>query len=763
MPLQKLELRPGVNRESTSYANEGGYFAGDKIRFRSGFPEKIGGWSNITASVNTFKGVSRFLWNYVTSLSQDLLAVLTNQKVYIELGGAYNDITPSAGTVTLGTNPITTVSGSKLVTVSATAHGTSVGTYVTISGATAVGGITLSGSYEVVSIPTTDSFNVVAATAASSSATGGGAAVVVTYDIDAGPSTYTQGLGFGGPPWGYGTWGSNLPVGLAMRMWSGFNYGDDFVFAEREGNIYYWTRDTISWTRAVTLEAKANSTVKTITTATFASGATTIVVADATGINTGSVIAGSGIPTGAYVTTAWDGSASLTISAATTSSGTVTAVTASYAGDHVPSETLVVTDSPVNDFTICFGANPYDPTNFDTDFDPMLVRWSDQDNPFEWVPEVTNQSGEQKLSHGSYIVGATSTRQEILVWSDTAIFSMQYLGPPFVWGFNLLDMDTSLASQNAHITVNNVTYWMGTDKFYQYSGRVETLPCSLRQFVYSDINKAQLVQIMAGSNEAFNEVWWFYPSENSLVNDRYVVYNYLERVWYYGNLNRTAFSEHTTRGYPLLSFSVQNTYLDQAINDSQTTITLLNAAAYPAAGTIIIDSEHITYTGISGNTLTGCVRGYNGTTAASHVQYSTVTFEVPNQVMYHEIGVDDVSTNTPRPIEAYIETSDFDIQDGQSFGYVWRMLPDLNFIGSTASSPSVTLTVKPRQNSGSNYTAADAPTVTRTATIPVQQYTGQVYTRVRGRQMAFRVDSTELGVAWQMGAMRIDIRPDGRR
>ena len=763
MPLQKLELRPGVNREATSYANEGGYFAGDKIRFRSGYPEKIGGWQNITSNGNTYKGVARFLWNYVTSLSQNLLGVFTNQKIYVEFGGAYNDITPLAGTQTLGTDPIATTNGSKLITITAVGHGTAVGTYVDISGATAVAGITLSGSYEVLGIPSANTFTIASPTAANATTTGGGSSVVVTYDIDAGPATYTAGIGWGGPPWGQGAWGSNTAIGLPMRLWSGFNFGDDLVFAEREGTIYYWTRDTITWSRAVTLAAKANSTVKVATTAAFASGSTTLVVADATGINTGSVIAGSGIPTGAYVTSAWAGGVSLTISAATTDSSTLTDITASYAGRHVPNETFVVTDSPVNDFTICFGANPYDPTDFEAPFDPMLVRWTDQDNPVEWVPETTNQAGEQKLSHGSYIVAATSTRQEILVWTDTAIFSMQYLGPPFVWGFNLLDMDISMASQSSMITVNNVTYWMGTDKFYQYSGRVETLPCSLRQFVYSDINKEQFQQVIAGSNEAFNEVWWFYPSANSTVNDRYVIYNYLERVWYYGNLNRSAWSEHTTRGYPILAFSVQNSYLDQNVTDSQTSISLVNAYSYPSSGIVMLDSEQVYYAGISGNTLLNCVRGYNGTTAATHTAYTTASYEVTNQIMFHEIGVDDGSTTVAKPIAAYIETSDFDIQDGQSFGYVWRMLPDLNFTGSTADSPSVTLTVKPRQNSGSNYTAADQPTVTRTSTIPIQQYTGQVYTRIRGRQMAFRVDSADLGVAWQMGMMRIDIRPDGRR
>jgi hypothetical protein len=423
----------------------------------------------------------------------------------------------------------------------------------------------------------------------------------------------------------------------------------------------------------------------------------------------------------------------------------------------------MIIDSPVNDFVITCGSTPYDPTSFNTSFNPLLVRWSDQGNAYEFVPEVTNQSGEQSLSHGSYIVTAVNTRQEILIWTDTALFSMQYVGPPFVWSFSLLDQDVSIASPNSMLTVNNVVYWMGRDKFFMYSGRVETLPCTLRQFVFSDINYDQLDQVVAGANEGYNEIWWFYPSANSTVNDRYVIYNYLERIWYYGNINRTFWSEHSQRNNPFAAFSIQSAFLATAINSSVTTIALTDATTYPMSGTVQIDSEKITYAAKSGNTLTGCVRGAESTTAASHDQYSAVSYYVPNQIMLHEVGNDDQSVTPALPIEAFIETSDFDIQDGQSFGYVWRMLPDLNFTGSSASSPTVTLTVKPRQNSGSNYTTADQPPVTRTSVIPIQQYTGQVYTRVRGRQMAFRVDSTALGVAWQMGMMRIDVRPDGRR
>ena len=763
MPLQKLELRPGVNRESTSYANEGGFFAGDKIRFRSGYAEKIGGWQSINVNGSTFIGVCRMLWNWITTFSQNLLGLGTNQKVYVELGGTYHDITPLANSLNLSLNPFSVTSGSNLVTVTASVHGSTIGTYVNLSGATAVASLTLSGDYEIQSVPTANTFTIFASGTASSTTTGGGSLVIAKFDINAGPAIFTTTVGWGGPPWGQGGWGAATGTGTPMRLWSMFNYGDDFMFAQRNGEIYFWTLDVATWARAVTLETKANSEIKGATTATFASGVTSIVVADATGINTGSVISGTGIPSGTYVTTAWENGSTLTLSAATTTSLTASAISFSYAGRHVPNEVAYIISSPVNDFVISAGSTPYSPVDFDTTFDPLLVRWADQGNPYEWVPEVTNQSGEQKLSHGSYIVAAVNTRQEILVWTDTALFSMQYVGPPFVWSFNLLDQDVSIASPAAMLTVNNVVYWMGRDKFFMYSGRVETLPCTLRQFVYSDINYDQLDQVVAGANEGFNEVWWFYPSADSTVNNRYVIYNYLERVWYYGSMDRSAWSEHSQRNYPIACFSIQTSYLTTDINSSVTSIALINASSYPNSGTVTIGSEQITYASKDGNTLLGCVRGANSTTAASHSIYTMVPYLVPNQAMLHEVGNDDQSTSTPLPIEAYIESSDFDIQDGQNFGYVWRILPDLNFTGSTTESPTVTLTVKPRQNSGTNYTSADSPTVTRTATIPIQQYTGQVYTRVRGRQMAFRVDSTALGVAWQMGMMRIDVRPDGRR
>lgn len=762
MPLQKLQIRPGVNRETTNYSNEGGFFVSEKVRFRGGFAQKIGGWRNITSSASTFDGVCRYMWNYVTILSQNLLAVATNQKLYVELGGVYNDVTPIASTATLGSNPIATTNGSKLVTITATGHLTTPGTYISISGATAVGGLTISGEYEVIGVPSNNTYTIINSVAATSTATGGGASVVVEYYINSGPAVATSAIGWGGGPWGFGGYGSNQPIGLPMRLWSIVNYGDDLIFAEREGGIYYWTDDTTAWSRAVTLKAKINSVPKVATNASFTSGATTIVVDDATGINTGSVIVGTGIPVGAYVTTAWDGSTSLTISAATTAAGPA-AVTASYSGLQAPDESMLMNSSPVQDFFICFGSKPYNPVDFSTAFDPLLIRWSDQENPYEWVPEVTNQSGEQRITNGSVIMAAVSTRQEIIVLTDTAIYSMQYIGPPFVWGITLLDQDISVASQNSVISVNNSVYWMGVDKFFSYNGRVEALPCTLRQHVFSTLNRDQISQVMCGINEAFSEVWWFYPGTGSQVNSLYVAFNYQDGTWHYGSLNRTAFVQQTLRTNPMLAISVQNSYLSSDITSSDTLITLINASSYPSSGSVVIGNEVITYTGISGNSLTGCIRGTGGTVAASHSIYSFVGMKAPNQVAFHEIGWDDVSSGVAEPITAFIQTSDFDIGDGNNFSFVSRIIPDVKFLGSSTNTPAVTLSLYPHNYPGSAYGTSDDDIVQASAVLPVELYTEQVYTRIRGRQLALRVTSSGLGVAWQMGAMRLDIRADGRR
>ena len=474
MALQKLELRPGVNRESTTYANEGGFYAGDKIRFRSGFAEKLGGWINYSPG-NTFKGVVRSMWNWVSHVGSNLLGFGTNQKYYIENGGVYHDITPIRTTISLANNPFTTTSGSLLVSVAVTGHNATIGSYVTFSGVGGggvVNGITLNGEFEIVGAPDANTINIVGGTTASATGSGGGATVSAEFQLNAGNNVQSAGVGFGVVPWGAGGWGSASAAGLPLRLWSQDNLDQDLLFAPRYGDLYWWTYNIATYPRAVTLEATANGIVKTATTASALLGDTTITVVDPTGINPGAVVTGANIPAGTYVLISYDGSTSVPISAATTGALVNTPVTFSYSGKFVPNETLQVLTSSIGNFAIAFGSNPYDPGNFSSDFDPLLVRWSDADNPFEWVPAVTNQAGEQHLSNGSYIVQATNTRQEILIWTDAALFSMQYLGPPYVWGITLLMDNISIASPNSAVTVNNVTYWMGADKFYMYSGQI---------------------------------------------------------------------------------------------------------------------------------------------------------------------------------------------------------------------------------------------------------------------------------------------------
>jgi hypothetical protein len=650
--LQKLQFRPGLNREGTDYANEGGWYDGDKIRFRSGFPEKIGGWTRL--SNNTYLGTARSLWNWSTLANANLLGVGTSKKYYVEQGGDYYDVTPFSTIQTaLGAapGPFTATNGSATITVTDATYNPQVGDFLVFSGCASLGGnitaAVLNQEYEVATVPSPTTFTIQAKSpttglpvlANASDTAKGGATVTASWEVPIGLDLYIVGTGWGAPPWGAGGWGEGYTSGIGqqLRLWSNDNYGEQLFIAPRGGALYYWI--------------PAGET--------YPSGT------------------GGGLTTRAQ-------------SLATQSTA------AGYAGQFVPNQTNQVLSSAIQRFIFAMGANSYDPGDSETPFDPMLVRWSDQENPYEWVPDVTNQAGEFRLSNGSYIMQARATRQEILIWTDSAIYSMQYLGPPYVWGFQILMDNISVMSPNSMITVNNVTYWMGVDKFYMYSGRVETLPCSLRQYIFADINKDQAYQVFAGSNEAYNEVWWFYCSGTSTAVDKYVIYNYLDRVWYYGTMARTAWLDSGIRQYPM-------------------------AADYQ------------------------------------------------NLVLYQESSVDDVSGLTAVPINAYVQSSDFDIGDGHNFGFVWRILPDINFNGSNVNTPQVTMTVRPRRNSGTPYGLADSPTVISadnygTAGVySVQEFTGQVYTRLRGRQLAFRIESNTLGVSWQLGSPRIDIRNDGRR
>jgi len=614
MPLKKIVLKPGVNRENTRYTTEGGWYDCDKIRFRQGTPEKIGGWQRISS--NTFLGVCRSLSNWVTLGGVNIVSLGTNLKFYLEVGGGYNDITPLRATETL-TDPFTTSSGSPIVEVEDISGGYSDGAFVTFSGATTVGGLDLNSEYQLTSTGGT-TYTIDAGTPASSTATGGGT-VTAAYQINVGPAAVVPLTGWGAGAWAGGTWGVGQATEDSIRIWSQVNFGEDLIYGPRGGPIYYWDATAGVASRGVLLSSLAGAAA-------------------------------------------------------------------------VPTHQNLILTSDISRFVFAFGANEYGSATVD----PMLIRWSDQEDATNWTPAATNQAGFLRLSNGSEIVTAVQSRQEVLVWTNSALYSLQYQGAPIVWGAQLVGENISIAGQNAVAYANGVSYWMGKDKFYTYDGRVQTLRCDLRQYVFSDLNTAQYEQVVAGTNEGFNEIWWFYCSANSSENNRYVVYNYREDVWYFGSMGRTAWLDSGLRNFPLAA-----TYADNLVN--------------------------------------------------------------------HESGVDDRIGADPAPIPAYITSSEFDLDDGHQFVFVWRVLPDMTFRGSTAASPSATMTLLPLRNSGSGYNdpasvgGSNSAGITRTATLPIEEFTGQVYTRVRGRQMAMKIESDALGVTWQLGAPRLDMRPDGRR
>lgn len=703
MPLKKILPRPGVNRENTRYTNEGGFYESEKVRFRQGTPEVIGGWSPLSS--NTYLGTCRSLWNWVTLSSLNLMGVGTNLKFYIEQGGAYYDNTPLRATTTLN-GPFTT-NGTTTMTVTDASGGFSVGDFVTFSNASTVGGVNVNNEYQIVSTPTASTYTVTLASAATAVVGGGGTSVHAAYQTPVGPAIAVPISGWGAGGWGLGAWGTGTVSSQLIRLWSQNNYGQDLIYGPRGGNIYYWNA----------IIGLIPSTLTSISVASPALVTSTVSLANGTAIQlqtTGNLPTGLTVGTVYYVVN----STGTTFNLASTYGGTPINTTVAGSGTHsitnrgIPLSSLGgASDAPtiqnnilVSDtsrFVMCFGCNDYGAT----DIDPMLIRWSDQEDAANWTPSATNQAGSVRLSHGSKIVTVQQTRQEILVWTDSSLYSLQYLGPPVVWGSQLLADNVSIAGPNAVAVAGGVSYWMGVDKFYKYDGRTQTLRCDLRKFIFNDINISQADQIFASTSEGFNEVWFFYCSANSTIIDRYVVYNYAENngegVWYYGTMSRTAWIDSGLRQYPI--------------------------AAY-----------------------------YNSTASAGNL-------------INHESGLNDNTWGTDSAIEAYILTSEFDLDDGHNFGFVWRMIPDLTFSGSSATSPSATLYLYGLSNSGSGYNSPASEggqnyaNVTRTAVLPIEQFTGQIYTRVRGRQMAFKIYSNQLGTTWQLGATRIDIRPDGRR
>lgn len=623
MALSKLNFKPGINKEVTRYSAEGGWYDCDKVRFRQGFPEKIGGW--IKLSENYFLGVCRSIFTWSSNTALELRAVGTHLKLYIESGGAYTDITPIRETTT-GSATFSITDGESLVTVEDTGHLATVGDFVTFSGAVQLGtsNITadvLNKEYQIFEIIDADSYSFIplgadgsALTADATVAGGGGASTEAAYQINIGSEFPAPANGWSAGLWGNSTWGNSVnPLQIVgARVWSFGNFGEDLIAGPKGGGLYYWSFDSDISTRA-------------------------------------------------------------------------TAIT----GTEVPLSQNILFVSDIDRFVFVFGTNAV----LTTTFDPMLIRWSDQESYTNWSPSITNQAGSLRLSRGSKIKAVKQARQEILVWTNQALYSLQYLGPPIVWGSQIIADNITITSQNAVAYAAGLIFWMGEDQFFTYSGRVETLPCTLQRHVFSNINRNQLGQIFSGTNEKFGEVWWFYCSENSSSIDSYVIYNYVQQIWYNGSLSRTAWENKTS----------------------------VIAATYN------------------------------------------------NKLVIHEFGNDDFENTNPVAISAHITSAPIDIEDGDRFSFVWRVLPDLTFRGSNCENPSVNMTILAMKNAGSGYIdpasegGVNTQAVSKVVCTSVEEFTEQVNIRVRGRQLVFKIDSDDIDTTWQLGSPRIDVRTDGKR
>jgi len=645
MPLSKLLFKPGVNRDQTNYASEGGWYETQWVRFRSGFPEKMGGWEpkNFTA----YNGAARSLFSWSTTDSNILLGIGTDTKMYVSVGTNIYDITPIRATFTspATNNCISTTNGSRVITVTIAGYGGITGDFVTFSGVVGpIAGIPASefNAEQQITYVTNNTFTFTVTTAATSTVSSqGGTAINAAFQISVGYTTSTAGYGWGTSTWGRGTWGSSSTsaVYYPARLIFQDKFNNDLIFNIQGADIYYWAYTSAFNTRAVLL---------------------------------------SSIPSAIAV----------------------------------PQQVGKVLFAP-SGHLLAFACTNYDASesgpNYLGTYDPLLIRWANVDadigpDPLNWQPTLTNTAGYLRLSIGSKIVAALRTKQEILVWTDVSLSSLQFLGTSEVFGLQEVSSATTIFGSNTVIGANNVVYWMGNDKFYIYSGRVDTLPCTLRQYVFTNINRTQQGIFFAGQNAEFNEVIWFYCTAASSEIDRYVVYNYAENIWYFGDLERTA-------------------WIDTGVID------------YPVAAK----------------------DGY---------------------VYLHEYGNNDGQPNNapPLPIPAYIQSADIDIEDGDKYMLIRRIIPDVNFTNSETTNPvtgativpEVTMTVGVRNFPGaaSSTTNAEGQTTAKdvvTSTATIDQYTNQVFIRARGRQMNFKISSNDLGTQWQLGMPRVDARPDGLR
>jgi len=656
MAFIKVQLKPGINRDQTNYTGEGGWWDSNKIRFFSGYPQKLGGWLKLipgtTIGTSSYiLGTCRQMWSWVTTFSDNFMALGTNEKVYIEVGTNIFDITPLRSTTAAGDVTFAATNGSSTITVSDTTFGSAAGDYVTFSGAVTLGGnitaAVLNQNYEIATVVNVNSYTIAAkdtagvAVLANASDTGNGGSVVIGYyEIAIGYSGGTAGYGFGASPWGTGGWGSGaaVPIYFPQRDWWFDNFDNDLVMNIREGAPYYWERGgtanpaTALATRAITLQAYA--------------------------------------------------------------------VTQSFLAADVPIKVGQLLISQNDKHLLALGAVPYGSV-LEADYDPLLIRWASQDSPGAWAPDVTNSAGDLRVSRGSFIITGLASRQEILVWTDSSLYALTFLGTTDVFGLQEYADNTSIISPRAKTVANNVVYWMGIDKFYAYAGRLETLPCTIRNYVYNDLNYNQVDQIISGTNEGFNEVWWFYPSAVSNTNDRYVIYNHLEKIWMYGTMERTAWIDSSLQPHP------------QAV---ATNFTTQIGAMY--------DHE----TGLDDDTIA----------MVSYIQSNDFDLGDGDKFILTKRIIPDIGFNTSTAAAPSVE---FQIRSRNFPGSAFNTATDAQDTEDVIS----TNTTNP-------------PVVTE-----VDTFTEQIYVRVRARQVALKVKSTGLGVQWQLGSPRVDGREDGER
>jgi len=713
MPIKTLKFKPGIVKDITSYANEGGYVDGDKIRFRFGFPEKIGGW--VKFSPNSYEGTARRLHNWVGLDGSDFLGVGSHLKYYIEEGQTFNDITPIRSTTSAGDVTFAATNGSTTITVTDQAHGAIAGDFVTFSGAASLGGnITadvLNIEYQIQTFVNSNTYTITSAVAATSSDSGnGGGSTVGTYQINTGLDNTVGGTG-----WGAGQWSGTTSGALSTTINEGGTFSDsDTTLTVTSGtgiannDFILIDEEILKVTNVATNDLTVTRAQNGTTAATHADGATVFLIegnassaddfvgwGDAASVT----VPGAQIRTWSHdnfgedlIINARDSSLFYWDKTLGTSARAVElSATSTFSGEKsVPTIAKQVLVSDVDRHVIAFGCDAVNSSSSAAQGngvqDPLLIRFSSQENPVDWFPTATNTAGDLRLGAGSTFVQAVETKREILVYTDKSLHSMRFIGPPFTFGITQIASNITIMSPSAAIATEDVVYWMGIDNFYVHAGQTAQLPCTVKDEVFTNFNLEEKDKVVAGINSEFGEVWWFYPSASASENDKYVIWNYVEKVWYFGTLSRTAWLDRGIRNFPI-------------------------AASTP-------------------------------------------------HLFNHESGFDDDTS----AMTAFIETAPMDIGDGDKFVSLKRVIPDLTFTGSvTGSSPNATFTVKARDFPGSDFDQTGTGTTSRTATSPVEQFTEKLDYRIRGRSFAIRLDSSALGCKFKMGTPRVDIREDGRR